>query len=174
MGLFERESNVVYHSTKRVKAKTIISEGFRPEIGNSSTSQMISSAVEKSDTSFSLPFEREDVSYFHINPELPKERLEDAIFEDESVVIVVDGKELCSKYECYIADMDILNEIIDRIVGGPVGKYDSIESAVSGYENSVTSVTSYNEVVSVSSEFGYPELLVVGHIEPTCIVEVFE
>jgi hypothetical protein len=157
-----------------VKAKTILKEGFRPDIGETSTSQLITEAVTDSAYSFSLPFSRDNVTYFHLNPELPRERLEGSLSSNNSVVMVVDSTELFDSYECYLADMDILNEIIDRVVDGPVGEFSSIAEAASGYEESVTSVSSYEDAVSASRTIGYPELLVVGAIEPSCIVEVFE
>lgn len=172
MDVFDSDRAVVYHTTKRLKAKTIQKEGFNPHIGSGSTSDMISESVENSSYSFSLPFDRREVTYFHVEPKLPKDMLESKELSDNQVVIVVDAESLIEEYECYVADMDILNDIIDMSVGAPGQEYETIEAAAEAYEGSVQSVSSYADVEAAS--VGYPELLVAGRINSDCIIEIVQ
>lgn len=171
MDVFDESAQLVYHTTKRIKAKTIQKEGFNPNIGSGSTSDMISEAVAGSPSfSFSLPFDRRKVTYFHVQPQLPKDMLESKGLADDQVVIVADVEYLLSNHTCYVADMDILNDIIDMSVGAPGQEYETIESAGRAYEASVQEVSSYSDITSAN--VGYPELLVEGLINQDCIAKV--
>lgn len=174
MDLFVNESPYVYHSTKRLKAKTIQKEGFRPAIGAGSTSEMINEAVEASSFSFLLPFDRTEVTYFHVTTDLVTDIMEDKPLGSKKVVIVVDFNSIISSHNCYVADMDLLGDVIDISVGAPGERFDTIEEAAEAYEESVKKVSSYSDILSYVGTYGYVELLVEGNISSSNIVDIFE